>query len=210
MRQARERRAAGEPAQIGEAMLAQYGCEPVRGTLAVGRDRGMPARLAFGIQILADSVEQIGVGVGALGGKILGRPRPGIKVVGSALLGRAKWREPDDGAGAQPLFPFRVIEEHLLGSDRAIQRSGAAGLGGKALPRRIEIGDRVEPVGRGLLCLIIERNWGLWKVIKQRFKRLVIERQPVFHPAMPPPRAYRLVQRITAADRAELLAVARG
>src|SRR5207302_10492360 len=120
MRQARERRAAGEPAQIGEAMLAQYGCEPVRGTLAVGRDRGMPALLAFGIQILADSVEQIGVGVGALGGKILGRPRPGIKAVGAALLGRAKWREPDDGTGAQPLFPFRVIEEPLLGSDRAI------------------------------------------------------------------------------------------
>src|SRR5438046_6368284 len=109
MRQARERRAAGEPAQIGEAMLAQYGCEPVRGTLAVRRDRGMPARLAFGIQILADSVEQIGDGVGALGGTILGRPPPGIKAVGAARVRRGNWREPDDGTGAQPLFPFGRI-----------------------------------------------------------------------------------------------------
>src|SRR5438045_9541752 len=105
MRQTRERRAAGDPAQIGEAMLAQYGCEPVRGTLTVCRDRGMPARLAFGIQILADSIEQIGIGVGALGGKILGRPCPGIKAVGSPLIGRGKLRAPDDGTGARAPLP---------------------------------------------------------------------------------------------------------
>ena len=60
-----------------------------------------------------------------------------------------------------------------------------------------------------LVGLVVERNRRFRQIVEQCFERFVIERQPVLHAGMPPPGADRLVKRVIAADRAELLAIAR-
>ena len=77
------------------------------------------------------------------------------------------------------------------------------------MPGGVEIGDRFEPVTPRLIGLVIERYRRLRQVIEQRLQRLVVERQPMLHPGMAPPGADRFVERVVAADRAELLPIAR-
>ena len=57
-RQALQRLAVGDAAQIGEAALAQHGGEAVGRALAIGGDRGVPAGFALGCEIVAHRLEQ--------------------------------------------------------------------------------------------------------------------------------------------------------
>ena len=60
-------------------MFAQHSAEPVGRTLGIGGDRGVTAGFAFAVEVIAHRVEQVEIGIGALGGEILRRPRPGIE-----------------------------------------------------------------------------------------------------------------------------------
>ena len=202
-----ERVAVGDPAQIAEPALAQHRGEPVGRALAIGRDRGAPAGFMLGVEIVAHRVEQLHLGVGAFGGKTLCRPRPGIDGV-AVGLGCGEGRELHHRASRQLGLPLGVGDEHLIGLDRTIERRGAAAHRRQALPRGVEIGDRLQPMRARLLALPIERHRRPRQVVEQRLQGLVIERQPMLHPGLAPPGADRFVERVVAADIAEELAVA--
>jgi len=105
--------------------------------------------------------------------------------------------------------PFGVVKIELLRLDRPVERGGTAMRRTEAPPRAIEIGDRLESVGAGLLGLMIERQRRAGQVIEQRFQGLIIERQPVLHAGIAAAGADRFVERVVAAARSELLAIAR-
>ena len=73
---------------------------------------------------------------------------------------------------------------------------------------RVEVGDRVEPVGANLVGLMVERDPGAGQIVEQGLQPLVIERQPMLHADIAPPGADRFVERVVGAGGAELLAVA--
>ena len=76
------------------------------------------------------------------------------------------------------------------------------------MPRRIELGDLVDPMGADLLGLVIERQPGVGQVVEQGFEPLVIKRQPMLHADIAAPGADRFVERIIGASSPEFLAIA--
>ncbi len=94
-----ERVAVGDAAQIGDAALAQHGGEPVGRALAEGGDRGLAAGFALGFEIVAHRLEQLDLGIGALGGEIAHRPRAGIELVD---CGVGAWRKARSARPAAP------------------------------------------------------------------------------------------------------------
>ena len=87
-RQLFELPAIGDPAQIGNAAVAEHGQQPVGRTGAERGNRGLTAGFALGCEVIADRLEQHDVRVGAFGCETAGRASAGIEGVALARISR--------------------------------------------------------------------------------------------------------------------------
>src|SRR5258707_1278069 len=191
------------------AVLMQYGAQAIGRAGAIGGDQHAPTGLRLAGEMIAHTVEQVDLRVGARLGEA--RPRTCAGIDGERRsLRRGKRVELADAPANERPAPFLLVEKGLLGPHRALNRRGAAAPGAHRLPPRlVVIGDGGDALMADILGLVVEHDCGIGQVVENRLQRLVVERQPMLHADVAPAGADRLVERIVFGDGAELLAVAR-
>ena len=185
-------RVVGDVRQIGEPVVGEHVAHALARAVRPHRDDDALAVFLQRVDVLGHRVEDVRLGLVALGREIAALARAGIDRRGVRI---GKRREPRQRAALEPRLPLVFGEIEPVRRQRLVDRAGAVGV--ERLPARlVVVGDLREALVRGVFGERLHRDRRAGQIIEQRVELGVEQRQPVLHAGMAAAFRDRLVERI--------------
>ncbi len=129
--------------------------------------------------------------------------RPGARadVDHVGRLRHGEGRQPRQRRAFQALVPFTVGKIEPVRRQRLVGRRSA--VLERTAPRLVIIGDRRQPLARGILGQMLGGERRARQIVEQRFQLVVEQRQPMLHAGIAAAFAHRFVQQIAGRGGAE-------